>query len=152
MELEKALDPRLICILKGRTKEEVLLELIELLDKSGKVQDITRLRESIFYRERLMSTGIGLGIAVPHVRIEGVEEPIVAIGISHEGIPDYESIDDQIVKIVVMIVAGKDQHKIYIRLLSQIVTKLKSDRVIESLLSARDSGEIYNLLVERKDV
>jgi len=111
MELSKALNKNRICILKENTKEKVILELIELITRSGEIKGIAGLKESIFYREKLMSTGIGLGIAVPHVRIEGVYQPIMAIGISHEGIPDYVSIDDQIIKIVVMIVAGKNQHR-----------------------------------------
>jgi fructose-specific phosphotransferase system IIA component len=152
MELNKVIREDCICILKGKTKEEVLSELCELIDTSGKIQNISKLKESIFYREKLMSTGIGLGLAIPHVRIESVKEPIIAIGISHKGIPDYESIDDQIVKIVIMIVAGKDQHKLYIKLLSQIVAKLKSDNVIENLLSAKDASEIYSIFVEENNV
>lgn len=151
MELERSIDKDRMCILKGITKEQVLLELIELIGRSAEIQDVEELKRSIFYREKLMSTGIGLGIAVPHVRIEGVRNPITAIGISHSGIPDYESIDDQIVKIVVLIVAGKDQHKRYIRLLSEIVSKMKSDDVIENLLKAENSEEIYNIFSGKND-
>jgi len=145
MELRNALSKDQICILKGKTKEEVLLELIELVDKSEEVEDIAKLKESIFYRESLMSTGIGLGIAIPHVRIEGVKDLVVAVGISHDGIPDYESLDGQTIKIIVMILAGENQHKEYIKLLSQIVSRLKSNNVIEALVNAKNIDEIYNI-------
>ena len=117
------------------------------MHQSEEIQDTTKLKESIFYREKLMSTGIGLGIAVPHVRIEGVKEPIVAIGISHNGISDYESIDDQTVKIVVMIVAGKGQHKEYIQLLSQIAARLKDEHIRRNLIEAKNPDEIYDIFV-----
>lgn len=152
MELRESIHKDRICILNGKSKKEVLLELIELLDKLGEVEDVEKVKERIFYREQLMSTGIGLGIGVPHVRIEGVKEPVVAIGVSHNGIPDYQSIDNKIVKIIVMIVAGKEQHQKYIRLLSQVVSKLKNPRVIENLIKARSTDEIYRIFAEKSHV
>lgn len=148
MKLKKAINKDHICILKGNIKEEIILELIKLMDTSGEIPDVAKLKESILYRENLMSTGIGLGIAVPHVRIEGVKKPIVAIGISHDGIPDYESIDGQTVKIVVMILAGKEQHKEYIKLLAQIASRLKDENTRENLIKAKNPDEIYGIFVE----
>ena len=147
MALKDALHPDRIRILQSNTKEQVLSELIELLGDPGGIPDKADLKERILYREQLMSTGIGLGIAVPHVRMEGVKAPTVAIGICREGVPDYESIDDSAVKIVVMIVAGKDQHREYIRLLAEIVSKLKGERMIEQLLNAESPEEICDFLV-----
>jgi mannitol/fructose-specific phosphotransferase system IIA component (Ntr-type) len=152
MRLREIIRKDCICILKGGLKEEVILELIRLIDASGEIPDVEKLKEGIFYRENLMSTGIGFGIAVPHVRIEGVRGPIVAIGISHNGIPDYESLDNKTVKIVVMIVAGKGQHKDYIRLLSLIVSKLKDKNTRERLIKAHDPNEIYDIFVEEDNV
>ncbi len=151
MELNEFIDKDRVCILQGNKKKEVLLELIELISQQGEVHDIERLKDAIFYREKLMSTGIGLGIAVPHVRIEGVYHPIVAMGISHEGILDYESIDNQPVKIVVMIVAGKWQHKEYIKLLSLIVTKMKDDSLRGKLIRSRSPEEIYKILLNENN-
>ena len=151
MELERSIDRQRVLILRGRTKREVLLELIDIVCRSGNIGDAEKLRDAIFYREELMSTGIGLGIAVPHVRIPGVEEPITAVGVSREGIEDYESLDDQLIRVIVMIVAGKDQHKRYIKLLAEITSKLKSDNVLEKLLKAENSDEIYRILVGQEN-
>jgi PTS system nitrogen regulatory IIA component len=148
MEFVRTLDKKRICLLKSRAKDEAFLELIELTAKSGTFTDIQSLKEHIFYREQLMSTGIGLGIGIPHVRIEGVEQPFITIGINPDGIEAYESIDNQPVKIVMMIVAGKNQHKLYIELLSKIVKILKRDGIIEKLTNARDPDEIYEILLE----
>lgn len=136
----------------GCTKEEILGELVELLARSGQIGSVEDLRERISHREQLMSTGIGLGIAVPHVRMEGVKRPTVALGISREGIPDYESIDDKPVRVVVMIAAGKDQHWEYIRLLSQIVSKFKVKGVVEDLTAAGSPDEVYDVFVEERHV
>ena len=151
MEFEKSTNPNLMLVLKASTKDHALSELIALIGATGKVKNVEELREKILYRERLMSTGIGLGIAVPHVRIKGVNNPIAAVGVCHAGIADYESIDDELVRIVVMIVAGKNQHKEYIRLLSEIVTRLKDGGVIERLCVAKNPEEIYHILAGAGD-
>ena len=93
-----------------------------------------------------MSTGIGLGIAVPHARIKGIKDLVMAVGVCREGITDYETIDNVPVKIVVLIIAGEGQHKAYIRVLSLIVTKLKKVETREKILEAKDEEEIYKIL------
>ena len=146
MKFEDLICPECIKILSGKRKDEVLSELVDLLVELYNLNDGNRLREAIFHREKLMSTGIGLGIAIPHIRIEGVKEPLIAIAVCRDGIPDYESIDNQTVKIVIMIIAGKEQHKEYITLLSQIVSKLKKDDVREKILSAENPEEILQVI------
>ncbi len=148
MKFFDIVQPEHIALLESKNKNDVLIELIDLIANSGEIEDIESVKDAIFHREQLMSTGIGLGIAIPHIRIEGVSKPIIAVGISKDGISDYESIDGQPVKIIFMIVAGKEQHKEYITLLSQIVAKLKSDDVREKLISSRSSEEIYRILTE----
>jgi PTS system nitrogen regulatory IIA component len=151
VEFEKSINEQRVLILRGGTKREVLLELVDTVSKSANIRDVEQLKNAIFYREELMSTGIGLGIAVPHVRIPEIEEPITAVGVSHEGIKDYESLDDQLIRVIVMIVAGKEQHKRYIKLLAEITSKLKSDDVLKKLLKAENSEEIYRILLGQEN-
>lgn len=148
MEIKTALKKEYICLLKNDTKKDILLEIIRLLEKSDETKNIEKLKEGIFYREGLLSTGIGLGIAIPHVRIEGVHQLIMAVGISQKGIKDYEAIDDKPVWIVIMIIAGKEQHREYIRLLSKIVTKLKSGNTLAELQKANTPEAIYDIFTE----
>ena len=146
MDLEKYINPKLTCLLKTEEKEKVLLELINLICENEEIPNPEELEKSIFYREKLMSTGIGLGIGVPHVRIKGVKDLTVAVGICKKDIRNYETIDGIPVRIVVMIVAGEGQHKPYIKLLSLIVSKLKKKEIRENLIRAEDEKEIYNIL------
>lgn len=148
MLIKDIVDINCVCILKSETKEDVLSELIELLNRAGIIPDVDKVKNAVFYREKLMSTGIGLGIAIPHVRLEGIKNITMAIGIKPQGISDYQSIDDILVKIVIMILAGKNQHREYIKLLSQIVTKMKKPSTIERLLSTKTQEDIYNIFKE----
>ncbi len=138
-----------ICTLKGHSKNGILLELIDLIKNFNQVNDIEELKKNILEREGLVSTGIGLGVAVPHVTIGGIKDPVIAIGISHEGIPDYETIDDKIVKIVVMVIGDKNRQKEYIKLLAKTVSQLNREDVVQRLLSAKNSTEIYKIMVKK---
>lgn len=146
MDIKDVLDENLVCVLEAKTKKESVKELIALLNKHGNVRDISTLEKNIFHREKLMSTGIGLGIAVPHTRMEGVERPVMAVGIAPSGIKDYESIDGEAVKLVVLIVCGSKQHKEYISLLSSVVNKLKDRDRKKSLFSAKSREEAFHIL------
>ncbi len=146
MELKDYIDKNLIFLLKVKKKEKILLKLIDSICQNREILDRKELKDAIFYREKLMSTGIGLGIGVPHVRIKGIKDLIVAVGICKQGITDYETIDGIPVKIVVMIVAGEEQHKLYIKFLSLIVSKLKDQTVREKLVEAKNEQEIYRIL------
>ena len=148
MIFKKYINKECVAILHEQTKTEVLLRLINLLCKTCQIADVETLTKSIFYREQLMSTGIGLGIAIPHVRYEGITRPIIAIGIIPEGIKDYQSIDDQIVKLVIMILVGSNQHKEHIRLLSQIVSFLKNSEVRQKIFNAKSIPEILEFFLK----
>jgi PTS system nitrogen regulatory IIA component len=147
LKLKDYIDEKLNCLLKGENKETVLLELINLICKNKEIGNRQEIKEAIFYREKLMSTGIGLGIGVPHIRIKGIKELIVAVGIKKEGVAGYETIDNIPVKIVVMIVAGEKEHKLYIKFLSLVVSKLKNKEVREKIIKAKNEKELYDILI-----
>lgn len=154
MNLDNILKKELCCILKEKNKNEVLIELIDRISSCYSMEKTLteNITKNIFYREQLMSTGIGLGIAIPHIRFEGVSEPIMAVGISKTGIKDYVSIDNEIIRIVVMIIAGINQHKEHIRLLSMIVSLLKQEDKRKALLAASNANEVYRLITGNANV
>jgi len=132
------------CRLLDRTsKVEVLNSMMEDLHARGYIRDIEELKKEIFYREELMSTGLGLGIAIPHVRFAEVKDPVVALGIQPKGIPDYQSLDSETVKIVIMIIVGKDQHKQHLQLLSQLMAQLKDAPARQALIESSTPEEIF---------
>ena len=93
------LSPETILIKEIDSKNEALHELITLLSNSSHVLNYQSLEKGIFERESIMSTGIGLGVAVPHVRSDAVSNLIMAVGIFKKGILDYKSLDEKPVKI-----------------------------------------------------
>ena len=150
-DLCSVLTPERIGILDCNDKENALRCVSDLLATAPDVTNAEELTEGIFYREQLMSTGIGLGIAVPHVRLESVQNPAMAVGISREGIHDYESLDNAPVHLIFMIAAGKDQHKQYLRLLSAVSARLKDDGIRQALMNADDGKHFHDILFAEAD-
>ena len=135
--------------IQADNKKDALNELLDVICKSPKITDPKIFRKEIFKRERLMSTGIGYGIAIPHARHKTVNDFVIALGRKREGL-EYASIDDKPVKLIFMIGASDQQDKDYIKLLSRIVLRLKNQEFVDKLLSAKDSAEIYHYIVETK--
>jgi mannitol/fructose-specific phosphotransferase system IIA component (Ntr-type) len=148
MDLKGILKKELIFFSNLSKKKDNLEALIRLIDSENLVEDVGILHHSIFSREEIMSTGLGLGIAVPHSRIKGVKNILIAIGINKKGIEDYETLDGSVVRLVIMIIAGEKQHKEYLTLLSQIVKILKKNSRISHLLEAKSTDEVIGLLSE----
>lgn len=143
--IAKFLDPERVIFLETLTKEDALNTLCASLATSPLVPDEQQLATAIFRREELMSTGIGFGVGVPHVRLDGVEDLVMALGISRKPLTDYDSLDDVPVQIVCMIAAGSTQHPQYIRVLSAISTRLKEDSVRAALIQAGNAEEAFRI-------
>ncbi|MBL7016064.1 MAG: PTS sugar transporter subunit IIA [Kiritimatiellales bacterium] len=145
--LSKLLTPERVVFLEGGGKENALKTLCAVLAGSSLVPSEEEFVAAIFRREELMSTGIGFGIGVPHVRLDGVTDLVMALGISREPLADYASLDEVPVQIVCMVAAGSTQHPQYIRALSAISTRLKDEKVRTALIAAKDATSAFNLFI-----
>lgn len=135
--------------IKSNNKKDTLNELLDVICKSEKITNPKIFRKEIFKREKLMSTGIGYEIAIPHARHKTVTDFVIALGRKKEGL-EYASIDDKPVKLVFLIGASDTQNKDYIKLLSRLVLRLKNREFVDKLLSAADAAEMYQAIVDQK--
>lgn len=129
-------------------KNDALKELAKVIGTSELVADEELFLKKIYEREKLMSTGIGYSIAVPHIRDTSVKDFVIALGRKAEGL-DYESIDNNPVKLIFMIGASDTQDKDYIRLLSKLVLRLKNKRFVKKILAAASPEEIYTFIKDQ---
>jgi len=151
VQLSRVLAPERVLVLHTTTKAEALRALADCLATAPEVGDREALCEGIFYREQLMSTGIGMGIAVPHVRLASVSGPVIAAGICRTPIADYESLDGVPVRLIFMIAAGKFQHVEHLRLLSSLSLRFKSEKLRDALIAAPDTLTFYHTLIRQED-
>jgi PTS system nitrogen regulatory IIA component len=149
--LSDVLTPQRVLILESATKIEALRALADSLGTAPQIQDRDALLQGILYREELMSTGIGMGIAVPHVRLASITGPVMSAGICRTPLVDYESLDGVPVRLIFMIAAGQHQHAEYLRLLSSLSLRLKDEKLRNALISAPDTMSFYNTLIRQED-
>jgi len=146
LDLQNVLLPQRIIFIDQADKREALERLGKCLSAADEIEDKGELMKGIFHREDLMSTGVGLGIGVPHVRLASVSNPVMAVGICRELIVDYESMDNQPVSLIFMIAAGEGQHAEHLRLLSAVSSRCADASLRNALKQAQSAEEVMKLL------
>jgi len=143
--LSASLSDKRILFLNTKNKSDALNSLIDVSFELPGIHSREELQDAVYQRENLMSTGIGLGIGVPHVRLNDVKDLYISIAINKDEITDYNSLDDIPVKILVMIVAGRNQHSQYIKVLSRIAKLLKDADIREQLIKAESTEDVFEI-------
>jgi len=150
MKISELLKPdKIIPELRNTIKKEVINELIDLFKDDEKVLNLEAVRSIVLEREKIMSTGVGKGFAIPHGKTNYVKETIVAFGKTREPI-DFEALDDQPVRLIFLLVGKEDMVAAHIKLLSRISRMMNDDSFRENLLKASTAEEIYNYFVEEE--
>ncbi|PIE33207.1 hypothetical protein CSA56_12865 [candidate division KSB3 bacterium] len=154
IHLSTALSGDLIKIpLDSTTKEGVILELLEVLKHAGKITNIQAVFQDIMDRERLMSTGIGDGIAIPHGKTSGTDEVLCVFGLKPQGV-DFKSLDEQPADIFFLILSPYDDAGIHLKFLSTISGILQSEdnrRHIREFSSSQDAIAFFAMLDQPQD-
>jgi PTS system nitrogen regulatory IIA component len=150
IQVETVLSPGRILFLNYPDKRDVLLALAENIATAPQVKNKQELALEILKREELMSTAIGRGIAIPHIRLSSVTDLVISIGISRTDIIDFQPLDDEPVRLVFMIAAAGDQHAYYLQTLSYFSACLKNRELRNSLLQAQTAQEVFDLMTGRK--
>lgn len=145
IDLKEHLESARVTDLHGTTKDAVLAEMVALVATSDAVRDPTSLLAAVRERERVLSTGIGLGIAIPHAKIAGVARFVVAVGRHLAGI-EFDAIDARPVHLVVLIAGPQDAQDRYLRLLARLSGRLKQDDVRKRVMAAKSPDEIVTIL------
>jgi PTS system nitrogen regulatory IIA component len=137
----------IVAELVATTKKEVLEELVALLSKEGKVKDVKSTVEVLIEREKLGSTGIGQGIAIPHAKTDQAQTVVAAFGLSRRGV-QFDSLDGDPVNIFFLLVAPPDAAALHLKALARISRLLKDKFFRQSLRETKTSAEILKLIKE----
>ncbi len=128
------------------SKDELLEYMPGILKRNGDIDDIHEVRRIIFEREKLMSTGIGHGIALPHGKSNAVKQTSAAL-VTLAAPIDYDALDNEPVQIVVILVGKEDQVSTHLKLLSKISRVVSSESFRHEALNAKRPEDIHALLV-----
>jgi PTS system nitrogen regulatory IIA component len=147
IHLDTILSPDRIVFINFSAKRDALLALADNLSLAPQIKHSQELAAEILKREELMTTAIGRGIAIPHVRLSSVTDLVVSVGISGTDILDFQALDDEPVRLLFMIAAAYNQHAYYLQTLSYFSARLKNKELRTALLKAQSAEEAYRLLI-----
>ncbi len=146
IQIKNILSPDRIVFINHSTKHDAIVQLSQVLATAPQIKNASELTSEILKREELMSTAIGKGIAIPHVRLSSVTDLVMAVGVCRKTISDYQTIDDTPVDLLFMIAAAYNQHSLYLKTISHFCGKLKQEGLHESIVNAKDAQEVFALL------
>jgi fructose-specific phosphotransferase system IIA component len=150
MKISSILTEELIRVnLPGTTKEEVINGLIDIAVASHKIKDVERVRQSIFEREKIMSTGVGKGFAIPHGKTDAVSDIVAAFAITENPI-DYQSLDHEPVRMLFLLIGKDSLVGAHIKLLSRISRLMNKDELRIRLMQTKTSEDVLALLKEEE--
>jgi PTS system nitrogen regulatory IIA component len=126
-------------------KLPAIRELAELLERNGFINDLEKYLTAVIKREEEFTTGLGMGIAIPHGKSDAVNEPAVCLGRSKSGV-DYASEDGEPVFLLFLIAVPMDSHNEHLEILANISRKIVHESVRKALVAAKTIEEIYDAL------
>ena len=126
-------------------KTEALNQCIDLMAKSGKIADIETYRKGVFAREEEGTTGIGMGIAIPHCKSDAVTKAGLAAMVVKDGV-DFESLDGTPAKIIFLIAAPNTEDNVHLQVLSKLSVMLMDEQFTNSLINAGSVDEFLNII------
>jgi len=130
--------------LPGTSKEEIIDSMIRLIGNSRNVLDKDKVRQAIFEREKIMSTGVGNGFAIPHGKTDAVKDIVAAFAITEHPV-DYQALDEQPVRLVFLLVGRDSLVGPHIKLLSRISRLMNKEEFRKELLMSKTPKEVIEL-------
>ena len=146
MTLLDILSPASVIVdLKGDTKEEIIAEMVDLLSASEAISDRDKVLQAVLEREKIMSTGIGDGIAIPHGKSDSVVKLVAALGTQRRGV-DFEALDGEPAYVFFLLVSPANVSGPHIKALARISRLLKNDDFKKKLITASSPEEIISAI------
>ncbi len=146
MRLSDLLEPALVKVpLAGGSKPAVIAELVDLIHAAGRTRDRDRLLEAVLARERQRTTAVGRGLAIPHAKTDACPVLVVALGRTSEPL-DFEAIDGNPVRLVVLVAGPVDQASQQIQVLARVSRLVINDEALSQLLAADSAHSLIEVV------
>ncbi len=148
MKIAEYLNEQLITFLDVSNRNVAIDELINLLEQSGKLPNKAAFRKAILDREEIVSTGIGMGVAVPHAKLKGFKQFFIVVGIQQKKGIDWNAIDKAPVRLVFLIAGPDDRQAEYLQILSQLTMAVKDQNLRKELQHASSAQEVLDAFLD----
>lgn len=145
MAISSLLDERLVTFLDVEDRDAAIEEMVALLDGARKLQDPRAFQKAILEREKIVSTGIGMGVAVPHAKLMGYRDFFIAVAIQAKKGIEWKALDGEPVHIIFMIGGPDQQQAHYLHILSSLTMAIKDPERRKKLLRATTPKQVISL-------
>jgi PTS system nitrogen regulatory IIA component len=145
MKISDYLDAQFVAFLDVSTRDEAIDALIDLLRGKKKLQDPEGFRRAIFHREELVSTGIGMGVAIPHAKMHHFSDFFIVMGIQKKKGLDWNALDKVPVRLIFMIGGPENKQTEYLQILSLLTGAIRDAELRKELLKAVSADEAVSL-------
>lgn len=138
------LDEKLILFLNATSRDAALTALVDQAYAEGRIPDKDAFYQAIIEREKLVSTGIGMGVAIPHAKMAGYDEFFIAIAVLQKGV-NWQSLDNAPVRIIFLIGGPDDKQTEYLQILSTLTVLIKNEELRKKMLTLNSQEAIIRL-------
>ena len=146
-KIAQYLDPDRVAYIDANERDQVLVTLVDLLNDAGLLQDKQLFFDAIIEREKIVSTAVGMGVAIPHAKLPSYDDFFIAVAILKQGV-EWQSMDGAPVRIVFMIGGPDDKQTEYLQILSAITMAVRDEERRKQLLAAPSTEAFIELFTE----
>ena len=139
------LDENLVLFLDADSRDGALHQLISSLEGAGRLKDASQFHQAILDREKIVSTGVGLGVAIPHAKLKGYSHFFIAVGILKKQGLDWNALDGCDVRLIFLIGGPDNKQTEYLRILSHVTMAIKNEERRKKMLKATTPQEVIAL-------
>ncbi|MEE4312628.1 MAG: PTS sugar transporter subunit IIA [candidate division KSB1 bacterium] len=143
-------EDQIIIPLTSHSKEDVIKEMVDYLYDHNKIEDKNKILKAILDREKVMSTGVGNRVAIPHGKAEGINDIVALFGIADKDI-DFHSIDNVPVRLIFMLVGPPDKTGPHLKALSRISRLMHNQEFRERLMNSQTAHEVMTILEKEEE-
>ena len=144
IRISKYLDPSLVIFLNAESRDEALNSMVDAAYAAQKIHDKEAFYAAIIDREKIVSTGIGMGVAIPHAKLSSYDDFFIGIGILPKGV-DWNSLDGSPVRLVFMIGGPDDKQTEYLQILSSLTLAIKDEERRKKIVTLNSPAAIIDL-------
>lgn len=144
VRISEYLDPDYIQFLEASSRDDVITALVDKMSDLNVISDSKSLFDAIIEREKIVTTGIGMGVAIPHAKLPGYDSFFIALGILKTGV-EWNALDGSPVRLVFLIAGPDDKQTEYLQILSALTQAVKHDDLRKTLLTTKTPEEAYKL-------
>lgn len=145
MKISDYLDPDCIVFLQSEKRNEALKELVEVLYNCKKISEKESFYQAVIDREELVSTGIGMHVAIPHAKKEDFEDFFIAVGVQKQKGIEWQSLDQAPVRLVFMIGGPENKQTKYLKILSTLTQVIKDEKIRKKLITVNSKEEFMKI-------